>query len=105
MHHGTLGLHGAGRGCFKQNRMEAKELQTKEEIKKLDAALLKYESAISVLKQKIKGVVEFEFSIFYQSSDGFVLEYNTHNAPLDDCLGIIKAKGKLTFDDYDNLTI
>jgi hypothetical protein len=64
----------------------------------------KYKSEIENLKNKIQEFVDFEFDIFYQPSDGFILLHveNAHNARLDNCIMIIIEKGSLNYDDYLN---
>lgn len=44
-------------------------------------------------------------SIFYQMEDGFVLEFESNNAPLSACIKKIEKNGKLTFEDYRGITI
>lgn len=77
------------------------------ELRKLDKAHAKYEGVIGDLEGKISALVEFDFSIFYQPSDGFVMLHNedAHNAPLGVCLNIIERKGKLSYEDYMGLRI
>ena len=53
------------------------------------------------LEKELKEYLEFEnFNVFYQPSDGWVLEYDTNNAPLNSCLDTIWKKGKLSLEDY-----
>ena len=50
--------------------------------------------------------IDFEFDIFYQPGDGFVIhDSDIGNAPLAPCLVVIHSKGKLSEDDYRSLTI
>ena len=42
-------------------------------LKKLKKAQSKYEGVISSIEQEIADKVEFDFSIFWQPSDGFVI--------------------------------
>lgn len=80
----------------------------KKALKNLRLAHGKYESAIKKMEGAIFGLVQFEFSIFHQQSDGFVIlrDFDMgQNAPLDKCIKVIEEKGILTIDDYENLTI
>jgi hypothetical protein len=75
-------------------------------INKLVRRVLKtrddYKSAVERLEYELKDLVEFEFYVIYQPSDGFVIlhEEKAHNAPLYKCIDIIKEKGMLTYKDY-----
>jgi hypothetical protein len=69
-------------------------------IDKLNKTHTAYWSAIDNLESYLSDKIDFEFSIFEQPGDGFVIQYDSHNAPLDSCLRIIKCKGKLSLDDY-----
>ena len=75
-------------------------------LKSLNRAQNEYEKAISAAESSISSKVEFEFSIFWQKADGFVIANNDMgNAPLDDCLNIIKKKGLLSLEDYNDIRI
>ena len=75
-------------------------------LKKLQKEQSKYEGAIGSVEAEISDKVEFDFSIFWQPSDGFVmLAFDRYNAPLWRLLQIIKTKGKLTEEDYMDETI
>ena len=75
-------------------------------LKKLKSAQSKYEGVISSVEIEILDKIEFDFSIFWQPSDGFVmLAFDRYNAPLCRLLQIIKTKGKLTEEDYMDETI
>lgn len=76
-------------------------------ILNLNKAHGKYLSAIGDVEELISDKVEFDFSILFQDSDGFVMlnPDGSYNAPLDKCLEIIKNKGVLTTEDYLNETI
>lgn len=75
-------------------------------LKKLLIAQSKYEGAIGNVESSISDKVEFDFSIFWQPSDGFVmLAFDRYNAPLDNLLRIIQQKGRLTEEDYMSETI
>ena len=70
-------------------------------IKSLYDAHDKLEGIIKKTVLELKPKIEFDdFSIFYQSSDGFVIEYESMNAPLSRCIDIIKSKGFLSYEDY-----
>ena len=75
-------------------------------LKELLNAQSKYEGVIGSVAEEISDKVEFDFSIFWQPSDGFVmLAFDRYNAPLSRLLQIIKIKGKLTEEDYMDETI
>ena len=74
------------------------------DFKKLREAYSRLESSIGSLEAKLSGKIEAnDFSIHYQSSDGFVLEIDGMNAPLSSCLRIVKDKGYLSMDEYEQL--
>ena len=61
----------------------------------------KYQSAIGSVEAEISDKVEFEFSIFWQPSDGFVMGDNEMgNAPISECIKVINKKGCLTHEDF-----
>lgn len=63
--------------------------------------------SISSLERELSKYIEFEFSVFSQSSDGWVL-LNTEtaqNAILNNCIDVILAKGKLSYEDFNENTI
>lgn len=72
------------------------------EFSRLLNAHSKYIGAIRNLEGKLSKKIEFDFSIFWQQADGFViLNYDTkYNASLRECLQIIEETGKLTNDDF-----
>lgn len=74
---------------------------------KLERSYNSYMSAIGAMESELVNHCEFEddFSILYQPGDGFVIEHDSNNASLDDCLEIIKEKGYLSIEDYLDLTI
>jgi hypothetical protein len=75
-------------------------------LKQLNSANGKLSAVIQKIERELSDKIEFEdYSIFYQPSDGFVLEYESHNAPLSLCLDVIKEKGILSFEDYRYLCI
>lgn len=67
----------------------------------------KYLSEINKIQTQLKDFVEFEFFIVAQEGDGFVIVHieETHNAPLEMCISIIKEKGTLTYSDYKAIQI
>jgi hypothetical protein len=66
----------------------------------------KYITAISEMESNLSDKLEFDnYTIFYQQSDGLVIEWEANNAPLDLCLEVISKKGFLSMEDYLNLTI
>jgi len=81
------------------------EEKIKSAFKKLNTAHSKYQSAIGSLEAEISTAFDFDFSIIYQNSDGFVIEHNSYNAPLSECLGIIIKKGILTEEEFFNISI
>lgn len=75
-------------------------------LKKLLTAQIRYEGVIGSVEQEIADKVGFDFSIFWQPSDGFVmLAFDRYNAPLWRILKIIKDKGFLNEEDYMDVTI
>ena len=76
-------------------------------LKKLNTAQVKYQDIIDSVEGELKNKIEFEFSVFYQSSDGWVILgiEGARNAPFEDCLLVIKEKGCLSLKDYLNITI
>lgn len=72
---------------------------------KLERAHSKYISIIEGVEADLASKIDFEFSILYQSADGFVIEHEAHNAPISSCLRIIDKKGRLTEEDYFKVTI
>ncbi len=76
-------------------------------ISKLINAKSKYDSELGEVERQLSKYIDFDFSVFYQPSDGFVLlaVESCQNAPLSVCIGIINEKGKLTYSDYSSVTI
>lgn len=76
-------------------------------LSKLATAKRKYDSEIEKITEQIKPFVKFNFFIDFQPSDGchVIVNDDTQNAPLKDCISVINKKGELTEDDYNNLTI
>jgi hypothetical protein len=68
---------------------------------RLHTAHSKYTSVIGDAESEISKYVDFDFSIAYQPSDGFVIvdEYS-NNAPLSSCIGLIEETGSLLYKDY-----
>ncbi|HZI25659.1 MAG TPA: hypothetical protein VFD46_11300 [Chryseolinea sp.] len=85
---------------FKGNRILAKINRTKQ----------KYDEQVAELETYLRDVVDFEFKIDYQPSDGHMLcnhedGEEMHIAPLVDCLSVIYSKGKLSYKDHRNLCV
>lgn len=76
-------------------------------LDKLEKAHATYESAKGSMESYLADKCEFgeELSVDYQPSDGFVIQYDSDNAPLDSCLDVIKEKGALSHDDFLYLCI
>lgn len=76
-------------------------------INKLNKAESVYNGVINSVEVSLADKIDFEFSIIYQSSDGFVIlcEETNHNAPIKPCLEIIEKKGRLSFEDYMEYSI
>lgn len=67
---------------------------------------LNLESSIGKLESELQKYVTFDFSIFYQYSDGFVIvDDDANNAALGACLGWIETHGTLTHASYLKLTL
>lgn len=70
-------------------------------VKKLKTAQGKYEGVIGSVEKEIADNVKFDFSIFWQPSDGFVMcDNEMGNAPIDECIEVINKKGCLTYEDF-----
>ena len=76
-------------------------------ISKLINAKSKYDSELGDVESQLSKFIDFDFSVFYQPSDGFVIlaVETCQNAPLSVCIEIINEKGRLTYSDYSGLTI
>lgn len=73
----------------------------KRQIKKLYNTHNSLSRIIQQIETDLKCKIEFKgFSVQFQSGDGYVLEYEEHNAPLSDCILIIEKKGALSLNDY-----
>lgn len=82
--------------------MDAKEL------KKAYNSMLKMQKEVEKLSDEIQAFISKkseldDISVFYQPSDGWVLEYESSNAMLYDALNIIFEKGYLSEDDYNSI--
>lgn len=65
-----------------------------------------FEGAKGSLEQEISDKVQFDFSIDYNPSDGWIMiAFDSHSASLEPLLTIIKEKGVLTDDDYFTYSI
>lgn len=69
-------------------------------LNQLSKAQSNYKAAINKAEAEIEDKIDFDFYIMYQPSDGFVVVSDDTNAPLADCLLIIKEKGRLSYEDY-----
>lgn len=75
-------------------------------LAQLETAHGKYMGKIGSVEQALQDVADFDLSVFYQPSDGFVVcGEHSSNAPLDACIEIVKRKGKLSQEDYDDVRI
>ena len=80
-------------------------------IKALERSRENHLNAIGKAESLLKEKVDFDFYIFYQEGDGFVMGYYdsddefSKNASLDRVLQVIEHKGILTLDDYMKLSI
>lgn len=70
-------------------------------LKKMITAQNKYDGTICSVERELSDKVEFDFSIFWQPSDGFVFcDNNGNNSSFINCIEIIKEKGCLSFEDF-----
>ena len=67
---------------------------------KLEKAHAKYEMERQSMAAMMMEYSDLDLGVEYQPSDGFVLEFDSHNTPLDTCIDIIKEKGLLSEEDY-----
>lgn len=69
---------------------------------KITKAKNRFDAAIEELEETIKPFANFEFTIFYQPSDGFVILPNDsdENMPVSFAIEAINRDGRLTYD-YD----
>jgi len=83
----------------------------KDVIKKLESSRENHLDVIDRVERFLKKKVDFDFYIFYQDGDEFVMGYYdsddefSKNASLDRVLQVIEHKGILTLDDYMKLSI
>lgn len=85
-----------------------KSLNIKRKYSKLHGTHYDYVLARNAMKDEINKYAEFEADIVYQESDGFTVlnvDSNLCVAPLDECLRIIKEKGILTVEDFNDIRI
>ena len=74
-------------------------------MNKIHKAKNRYDAAITKIEEIIKPFANFEFTIFYQPSDGFVILPNDsdENMPVSFAIEAINRDGELTYDyDRDN---
>jgi len=67
---------------------------------KLYRAKSYYDRAIDDMESYLRKFADFDVSVFYQQSDGFVVANDMTNVSLNYCIEIIRENGKLTYDDY-----
>lgn len=67
---------------------------------KLDIAMLEVEN---YLHDKVE--FSYDFSVEFTPSDNFVLQHDSNNAPLHQCLFVAEKKGMLTYDEYIEMCI
>jgi hypothetical protein len=74
----------------------------KRTMNKIHKAKNRYDGAITELEETIKPFANFDFTIFYQPSDGFVIlpDDTDDNMPVSFAIEAINRDGKLTYD-YD----
>ena len=99
-----------GKTAYKEftNRWPRKakiEMNSKKWINKLENAHVKYEGVIGSIELELAPHIPFDFSIFWQSGDGFVIQNEMKNAPLDACLSHISKFGFLEYSDFKTLCI
>jgi len=68
---------------------------------------LKYINEIELLGESLQPFIPFDFTIFHQPSDGFViLNVETmQNSLLKSCIDSIMENGKLTIEEYNSYSI
>ena len=77
-----------------------------DELRALEKLQNEFQAQVESLAASISDKVEFEFTIFYQPGDGFVIEDDKMgDSPLDGCLEIIGEKGVLTHEDFESIGI
>lgn len=80
-------------------------MKVKQIMSRIHAAHSKYQGVIGESEAIISQHSDFDASIEYQPSDGFVLvDERANNAPLSSCIEVILNKGMLTHTDYLNET-
>jgi len=73
-------------------------------LKKIRTALNKFEESLDEAAEGLKGKIEFDFIVTYNANiEDIVIEHDDSCATLDDCISIIKKKGRLTLEDYDSM--
>ena len=78
----------------------------KRQYSKLNRAWGLYEEALEEMTAVIQGVADFRVHIFYQPGDGFVVcDEDSNIVPLDTCMALIEAKGRLNHEYYLDNTI
>jgi hypothetical protein len=78
----------------------------KERLNSLEEAHERESICANRLIKELEKSIDFKpINIFYQPSDGYVIEHDGKNAPLSWCINIIIEEGWLSFDDYIRLCI
>ena len=74
---------------------------------KLSKCINKTDEVKSLLENKLKEYIKFEFYIEYQMGDGLVIgdDEEQNNAPLSCCIDHINKHGKLTYKAYRGMCI
>jgi len=77
------------------------------DLKKIITAKKKFDKVVLDVELSLIDKVEFEFTIFDQSSDGIMLldRQTSNNAMLKDCIQVIEEKGVLSMKDYLTLVM
>lgn len=74
----------------------------------LQKAQLKLEAAIEAMEDILREKIEFDFSVQFQPSDGFTIleiDNSRNTASLKSCMNIIRKKGKLSVEDFLEITV
>lgn len=79
--------------------------QKEKAVKRLYDARSKYDDVIGAIESQLHNYIDFDFSITYQSSDGFVLVSGDSSATLESCIDVILQSGLLTENVFKTLCI
>lgn len=82
--------------------MKKQLVSSKRELKKLETAKSKYDATIATIEAKLSPFVEFEFTVFYQQTDGFVVldVERSRNMTIDNAIDTINEDGSLTVNNF-----